>query len=509
LNADINKSFETVATNGMMIGEMLDQSLSTIAEMDTPCDEESLAGEGIEVPSMLEGESKWKAYNQEQMDEVRTQRPAAKRLSAKSLQAKGPSKNNEAPISQAGNASVFIDTFDPDSVETRRAQNALIETFDPDAVEIQTGQQGQAFSIPDGGRMSIMDPASLPQFQDEESVVSVKPRKIRKYGIAILLCLLVVALIGVVAGVTGSKNDSDHQTSTASQSKAVGSDFENENASDAGLESGPTVDLDGGADAGSDTGADGGTDAGSDGGADTGSDGGADAGSDGGADAGSDGGADTGSDGGADAGSDGGADAGSDGGADTGSDGGADTGSDGGADTGSDGGADTGSDGGADTGSDGGADAGSDGGVDGGSGSDGESGGAGSPTDEVPTGAPSSAPSLSPTPCTNHLVIDKFCYVQKSDNITVDFAQCTPRQNDWIGIYPAGSNPRNLKDNFVEWSWTCGSKGCQGEVFRAELFLPTAILAGYYRAHLVRDSPSGAPYYSDIVSDAFEVAFTC
>jgi hypothetical protein len=286
--------------------------------------------------------------------------------------------------------------------------STIAEIATPDDAESLAGGgievQGEAFSNPDGGRMSIMDPP-LPQFQDEfqdeVSSVSVKPRKRRIYGVAILLCLLVVALFGVVAGVMGRKNGRDHQASTTNNesSKAVGSDSENENenSSDAGVEGGPsTVDSDVDADDGSDGGV-----------------------------------------------------------------------------------------------------------VDGDSPgvSDVESGGAGSPT----TGAPS----LSPTPCTNHLIIGKSCHVHKSDNIAVDFAQCTPQQNDWIGIYREGSNPKNLQENFAEWSWTCGKDYCQGEVFRAELLLPTAIPPGHYKAYLVRDNPNGPPYHSDIASDMFEVASTC
>jgi hypothetical protein len=132
------------------------------------------------------------------------------------------------------------------------------------------------------------------------------------------------------------------------------------------------------------------------------------------------------------------------------------------------------------------------------------------PTTPEPTASPSSSPSSQPTPCMNQLSVDQSCYVQGQAVVTLDFSQCNPQTDDWIGIYVDGANPQALGDNYVDWSWACGSQGCFGTAERNIFRFNSANFAlQNFRAYLVRDSPNGAPYGSIATSDVFTVARNC
>jgi hypothetical protein len=134
-----------------------------------------------------------------------------------------------------------------------------------------------------------------------------------------------------------------------------------------------------------------------------------------------------------------------------------------------------------------------------------------SPTTPEPTSNPTSSPSSQPTPCMNQISVDQSCYVQGQAVVTIDFSQCNPQTNDWIGIYVDGANPQALGDNYVNWSWACGSQGCSGTAKGNTFTFNSADFARRsFRAYLIRDSQNGdAPYGSIVTSDVFRVARNC
>ena len=134
-----------------------------------------------------------------------------------------------------------------------------------------------------------------------------------------------------------------------------------------------------------------------------------------------------------------------------------------------------------------------------------------SPTTLEPTASsPTSSPSSQRTPCTNQIYVDQSCYVQGQGVVTINFSQCDPQVDDWIGIYVDGANPQALGENYVNWSWACGSRICFGTAERNIFTFNSADFARQsFRAFLIRDSANGAPYESIIMSDVFTVAQTC
>jgi hypothetical protein len=129
-----------------------------------------------------------------------------------------------------------------------------------------------------------------------------------------------------------------------------------------------------------------------------------------------------------------------------------------------------------------------------------------SPTTLEPTASPTSSPQ--PTPCTNQIYVDQSCYVQGEAVVTIDFSQCSPQRDDWIGIYIDGANPQTLGDSYVDWSWACGSQSCSGTAERNTFTFNSANFARQsYRAFLIRNSRS--PYASIATGDVFTIAQNC
>ena len=109
-----------------------------------------------------------------------------------------------------------------------------------------------------------------------------------------------------------------------------------------------------------------------------------------------------------------------------------------------------------------------------------------------PTQLPSEAPSQSPTGCTDEIATDFLCYNRNDDvDIQVDFQQCDPNDDDWIGIYPAGANGLFQDDNYFGWSWACGDEDCQGPTFANRVALDSDLDAAWYQVFLLRENSFG------------------
>ena len=103
------------------------------------------------------------------------------------------------------------------------------------------------------------------------------------------------------------------------------------------------------------------------------------------------------------------------------------------------------------------------------------------------------------------------CVVQ-GDTIQINFENCEPEEDDWIGIYPTWED---LDSEPVLWTWACGSQDCRGAVMYGTVQLSEEHKGegknGYwplwrddYIAVLVRrNSDSGSGAYAE--SESFEI----
>ena len=126
------------------------------------------------------------------------------------------------------------------------------------------------------------------------------------------------------------------------------------------------------------------------------------------------------------------------------------------------------------------------------------------PTQETRT------PTDEPSTCESILVVDNFCYVDDEDNILVDFINCDPQDDDWVGIWLASEDPDNLSGNSYAWAWSCGSQNCDGAPTTNRIAFETSRL-GFetFRAFLVNETPQNQSYVSHAMSEPFTVQRNC
>mmetsp|Transcript_5040 Transcript_5040/g.7284 ORF Transcript_5040/g.7284 Transcript_5040/m.7284 type:complete len:393 (-) Transcript_5040:182-1360(-) len=112
---------------------------------------------------------------------------------------------------------------------------------------------------------------------------------------------------------------------------------------------------------------------------------------------------------------------------------------------------------------------------------------------------------------------DKACY-SRGEPIYVHFVNQDCRIDDWVGIYPAGTNFEALPDETLKmWVWTCGRQRKQCNVEYASIKFASdrqeayndiwPLEQGQYIAVLSRNSDS--PYFGTAVSSTFAVKNSC
>lgn len=140
------------------------------------------------------------------------------------------------------------------------------------------------------------------------------------------------------------------------------------------------------------------------------------------------------------------------------------------------------------------------------------------PTPMIPTLGPTVAPTQSPSlPVTsqasqcsdNTLTVDKPCYIAGDDGILLEFNVCESRESDWIGIYPVSTVI--LMDDYVEWSWSCGTKLCSASPKMSDFVIVTERIfaEGQYRAYYMRYNNDGTPFAAVAMSETFEIGSRC
>jgi hypothetical protein len=142
--------------------------------------------------------------------------------------------------------------------------------------------------------------------------------------------------------------------------------------------------------------------------------------------------------------------------------------------------------------------------------------------------APTQPPVLSPGASCNSIETTRSCYVRSSmTQITVNFANCEPQFDDWIGIFPSEEASDYLLNDQL-WVYACGGQTCKVAASEGTVnidhedfddssatlsptdpndgsYLSFPIPAGTYRVHLMRDSENG-PWVAHASSAVFEIS---
>lgn len=112
---------------------------------------------------------------------------------------------------------------------------------------------------------------------------------------------------------------------------------------------------------------------------------------------------------------------------------------------------------------------------------------------------------------------NKACY-SRGEAIHVHFVNQDCRSDDWVGIYPAGTNVNSLPEERLKmWVWTCGRQRRQCNVEHASIKFASErqeayddtwpLEEGQYVVFLARNSDS--PYSGIAMSSTFSVHESC
>jgi hypothetical protein len=129
---------------------------------------------------------------------------------------------------------------------------------------------------------------------------------------------------------------------------------------------------------------------------------------------------------------------------------------------------------------------------------------------ESPTPAPSPkatpAPTKSPTECVAQIETDQECY-NSGEDLVVEFENCDPQPDDWIGVYAADEDPNNLGEP-IGWLWACGDLICNESIEEGEVIFRQARGFGRFQIFLIRRN-SGGPYKAYGIGNEFRLASSC
>jgi hypothetical protein len=90
----------------------------------------------------------------------------------------------------------------------------------------------------------------------------------------------------------------------------------------------------------------------------------------------------------------------------------------------------------------------------------------------------------------------------------VSFENCNAESDDWIGVYPANSDPTNL-DEPISWVWACGDRLCSQIADGGEVGFYDARGRGAFIVYLVRQNSDGAPYVAYGIGNEFRLSNIC
>jgi hypothetical protein len=102
------------------------------------------------------------------------------------------------------------------------------------------------------------------------------------------------------------------------------------------------------------------------------------------------------------------------------------------------------------------------------------------------------------------------------ETIEVEFGNCDPLSDDWVGLYDSSADPDNL-DYPLLWLWSCGDQICRRAAHAGDLDFDASsegladwpLQEGIYTVYLLRNSLSGGPYEHFRESRDIRVADSC
>jgi hypothetical protein len=104
--------------------------------------------------------------------------------------------------------------------------------------------------------------------------------------------------------------------------------------------------------------------------------------------------------------------------------------------------------------------------------------------------------------------------VALGEDIVINFVNCNPENDDWIGVYPDWTDTQDL--GYAQlWAWSCGDQDCRGKTTSGTItfngrFVGEPNLDAWpldqddYKVYLIRRNPGG-PYSGYVESDKFKV----
>ena len=131
-----------------------------------------------------------------------------------------------------------------------------------------------------------------------------------------------------------------------------------------------------------------------------------------------------------------------------------------------------------------------------------------------PTATPTNTPTTAtPTVCVDEIEVVQDCF-HMGDKIVVNFVNCNPRNDDWIGLYSEDADPEDLGYALL-WQWACGDQACRGEAKSGTVSLDFQSIGephldvwplqkDRYKVYLIRRNPGG-PYSGYAETERFKV----
>lgn len=122
--------------------------------------------------------------------------------------------------------------------------------------------------------------------------------------------------------------------------------------------------------------------------------------------------------------------------------------------------------------------------------------------------------------CSSTVSVVQDCYFWTENVMVVNFENCKPEDEDWIGVYPdettfsEGSYAKEwVSDDFIDWAFTCGDTRCGDSPTTNRFAFPTNYNAAYnglsLRVYLLRNTRGGPPYETIAKSESFVPTRIC
>lgn len=149
---------------------------------------------------------------------------------------------------------------------------------------------------------------------------------------------------------------------------------------------------------------------------------------------------------------------------------------------------------------------------------DGDSSGSGSVS--APATATAPAEQVATEECISIISVVQDCFFRTENVIVVNFENCNPEDEDWIGVYPDGtifedgsSTTEWISNDFIDWAFTCGDTRCSDSPSTYSFAFSTNDNSAYdllsLRVYLIRNTIDGLPFEVIAKSESFAPTKLC